>query len=91
MFDYSNMQTKQHGGRKTVRHVKIKDGKGYKKVVYYKNGRKIGTAKKPLHSTEISMSSGGALASASEFLWVTVRELASVSGREEGVEGGAIG
>ena len=55
MFDYSNMQTKQHGGRKTVRHVKIKDGKGYKKVVYYKNGRKIGTSKKPLHSTEISM------------------------------------
>ena len=55
MFDYSNMQTKQHGGRKTVRHVKIKDGKGYKKVVQYKNGRKTGTAKKPLKSAEITM------------------------------------
>ena len=55
MFDYSNTQAHQQGGRKTMRHVKIKDGKGYKKVVHYKNGRKIGTAKKPLKSAEVAM------------------------------------
>lgn len=55
MFEYSNAQAMQSGGTKKVRYVKIKDGKGYKKVVSYKHGRKVGTDKKPLKSAEITM------------------------------------
>lgn len=55
MFEFSNTHVSQQGGKKTVRHVKIKNGKGYKKVTSYKNGKKMGTVKKSLKSDEISM------------------------------------
>ena len=54
-MDYSNEQVTQNGGTKKVRHVKITGKKGYKKVITYRNGRKVGSSKKPLKPTEITM------------------------------------
>ena len=54
-FHFSSTQKYQHGGKKNVRNVTIKNGKGYKKVIYYKNGKLLDSVKKPLKSLEISM------------------------------------
>lgn len=53
-FDYSNSQTHQSGGKKTVRKVVIKKGKGYKSVRYYNNGKLISTVKRGLKPMEVS-------------------------------------
>jgi hypothetical protein len=52
-FNYNNLDTKQHGGKKTVRNVSIKNGKGYKSVSQYKRGKKMFSVKKPLTVLEI--------------------------------------
>ena len=52
-FNYSNMQTCQNGGKKIVRKVLIKKGKGNKSVKYYKSGKLVSTIKRGLKSTEI--------------------------------------
>jgi hypothetical protein len=56
MGSYSNTEVKalQNGG-KIVRKVSIKNGKGYKSVTKYHKGKKIGTAKKPIHKDHISL------------------------------------
>ena len=54
-FHYSNVQHSQHGGKKTVRKVMIKNGKGYKSVSLYTKGKLIKTAKKPLSVGHIEM------------------------------------
>jgi hypothetical protein len=41
------------GGAKVVRKVVIRNGKGYKSVTKYKNGKKIGTAKKRIDKSSI--------------------------------------
>ena len=54
-FKYENTETKlQSGGRKIVRHVSIKNGKGYKSITKYHKGKKIGFAKKSIHPSHIS-------------------------------------
>jgi hypothetical protein len=48
-FIYENTETKSHvGGKKTVRTVSIKNGKGHKSITKYHNGKKIYTVKKPI-------------------------------------------
>jgi hypothetical protein len=53
-FNYSNVQTHQTGGKKTVRKVTIKKGKGHKSVKYYKNGKLVSTVKRGLKPVELA-------------------------------------
>lgn len=53
-FNYSNTQSCQNGGKKIVRKVLIKKGKGNKSVKYYKSGKLVSTIKRGLKSTEIA-------------------------------------
>jgi hypothetical protein len=52
-FSYLNKGIHQKGGRKTVRKVSIKNGKGHKSLTHYKKGKKTFTVKKPLTIIEI--------------------------------------
>jgi len=52
-FSYKNTQNYVIGGKKTVRNVTIKNGKGYKKISEYYRGRHKRTAKKSLKNEEI--------------------------------------
>jgi hypothetical protein len=52
-FDYNNTQVVQSGGKRFVRKVSIKNGKGHKSVKYYKNGRMVSTVKKGLNPVEV--------------------------------------
>jgi hypothetical protein len=53
-FNYENTETKtQFGGKKIVRKVSIKNGKGYKSVTKYHKGKKTGSIKKPIHKSHI--------------------------------------
>ena len=55
-MNYNNTEVKklQNGG-KIVRKVSIKNGKGYKSVTKYYKGKKVGTAKKPIHKDHIGL------------------------------------
>jgi hypothetical protein len=53
-FNYSNTQIHQNGGRKTVRNVVIKKGKGHKTVKYYKNRKLVSTIKRKLKPLEVT-------------------------------------
>jgi hypothetical protein len=52
-YEYSNTEMKyQQDGKKIVRKVYMKNGKGYKSVTKYsKRGKKLSTVKKPIHET----------------------------------------
>jgi len=52
-FNYDNTDVHQNGGRKTVRKVAIKNGKGHKSLSHYKKDKKLFTVKKPLTIIEI--------------------------------------
>ena len=52
-FNYSSIQKHQSGGKKTLKKVTIKRGKGHKSVSYYKKGKMIKTIKKPIHRDHI--------------------------------------
>ena len=54
-FSYVNSQTSIVGGKKTTRKVIIKNGKGYKSLCTYKNGKKCHNKKKHLSKVEIQM------------------------------------
>jgi hypothetical protein len=54
-MDYNNIESKIHGGRKTVRKVCIKNGKGYKMITKYSGGKKVFSVKKPIHETQIDL------------------------------------
>jgi hypothetical protein len=54
-FHFNSQQKHMYGGKKTVRKVNIKNGKGYKSVSYYHKGKHIHTAKKPLSGIEIGL------------------------------------
>jgi hypothetical protein len=55
-FNYQNIEVKtMTGGRKVVRKVSIKNGKGYKSVTKYRKGKKTGTVKKPIHKDHIDL------------------------------------
>ena len=53
-FNYNNTEvTIQSGGKKIVRKVTIKRGKGYKSVTKYNKGKKMSSIKKPIHAHHI--------------------------------------
>lgn len=55
-FNYHNVEIKtQSGGKKLIRKVSIKNGKGYKSVTKYHKGKKQGTVKKILNEAHIQM------------------------------------
>jgi hypothetical protein len=58
-FNYQNTETSKVGGKKIVRKVTIKNGKGIKMVTKYHKGKHVGTAKKPIHGEHILMIASG--------------------------------
>ncbi len=52
-YQYSNVEIKMlPNGRKSVRKVYVKNGKGYKSVTQYsKKGKKLSSTRKPIHET----------------------------------------
>ena len=57
---YSNIEVKMHGGgKKTVRKVYIKNGKGYKTVAKYHRGRRHSYVKKPICESHITLIQNG--------------------------------
>ena len=55
-FNYENTEVKtQKGGKKMVRKVSIKKGKGYKSITNYHKGRKISTSKKPVDKSQVNL------------------------------------
>jgi hypothetical protein len=52
-FNYSNTQKHQTAGKKVVRKVFIKNGKGHKSVKHYKGGKLVSNIKHGLKPTEI--------------------------------------
>lgn len=54
-FVYENTEITKKGGAKTIRKVSIKNGKGYKMVSKYNRGKHVGTSKKPIHESDLSM------------------------------------
>ncbi len=54
-FNYFNTETKMMSGGKTIRKVHIKNGKGYKSVTKYRRGKKVGTAKRPIHKEHVEL------------------------------------
>ena len=54
-FSYVNNQTSIRGGKRTIRKVVIRNGKGYKSLCTYKNGKKCHNKKKHLGKVEIKM------------------------------------
>ena len=54
-FHFTSTQKHQYGGKKTIRHVSIKNGKGHKKVSHYCGNKLAGTVKKSLKKPEIEM------------------------------------
>ena len=52
-FSYCNTGISQNGGRKTIRKVSIKNGKGHKSITQYKKSKKMFSDKKPLSMIEI--------------------------------------
>ena len=56
MSNYQNTEVvHQTGGRKTVRRVSIKGGKGKKSVTYYRRGKRLGSVIKPLNPAHIPL------------------------------------
>ena len=58
-LNYENTETTKIGGKKTVRKVIIRNGKGVKMVTKYHKGKHLGTAKKPIHQQHILMIASG--------------------------------
>lgn len=55
-FDYVNIQKHMIGGKKITRKVIIKNGKGYKSICSYRNGKKCyNTKKQPLTKSDVQM------------------------------------
>lgn len=53
-YAYSNVEIKMlPNGRKTVRKVYVKNGKGYKTVTKYRRGRKLSSVKRKIHVDHI--------------------------------------
>jgi len=54
-YHFSSVQKHQSGGKKTVRRVQIKNGKGHKSISYYNSGKLVKTAKRGLNNLEMGM------------------------------------
>ena len=54
--NYENSEVRHmQGGGKIVRKVSIKNGKGFKSVTKYHKGKKVGSAKKPIHKDDMNL------------------------------------
>lgn len=58
-FVYENVEIKSVGDTKTIREVKVKNGKGYKTVSKYRNGHRVSKVRKPIKSLHMKMIKGG--------------------------------
>lgn len=54
-YNYSNIQTKQIGGKKITHKVYIKGRNGYKSISHFSKGKHIKTMKKPLSISHINL------------------------------------
>ena len=54
-FCYHGTEILQKNGIKTIRKVSVKNGKGYKSVTQYRNGKRIGTIKKRIHGGHMNL------------------------------------
>lgn len=54
-FSYECVEKSQHGGKKVVRKVTVKRGKGTKSVTVYNKGRKTRHVKKQIHDDHIDL------------------------------------
>jgi len=54
-YKFSSTQKIMKGGKKIVKNVTIKNGKGHKKVTHFSRGKKRLSIKKPLTITEIEI------------------------------------
>lgn len=60
MTDYKNTETRIYGGgKKVVRKVSIKNGKGYKRVLSYRRGKKVSDVKMPISPEHIQKIQSG--------------------------------
>lgn len=58
-FGYESIDIIKNGNSKTIRKVSVKNGKGYKSVSKFKNGKHLGTTKKKIHDDHIPLIKGG--------------------------------
>jgi len=54
-FHFHSKQHCQHGGKKTVRQVSIKNGKGHKSIVYYDQNKMVAKASEKLKQGEVEL------------------------------------
>jgi len=54
-FHFHSKQHCQHGGKKTVRQVSIKNGKGHKSIVYYDQNKMVAKASEKLKQGEVQL------------------------------------
>ena len=54
-FNYENIETKMKGGKKIVRKISIRNGKGHKSITKYHKNKKINTVKKTLKKAHINL------------------------------------
>ena len=53
---YDNVEViQQGGGRKKVRRVTIRGGKGKKSVSYYRRGKRVETVSQPIHPVHVGL------------------------------------
>lgn len=54
-YKYSNIQSKQSGGKRITHKVYIQNNKGYKSISHYSKGKHVRTIKKPISKSHIQM------------------------------------
>ena len=54
-FNYENTEIKMKGGKKVVRKVSIKNGKGHKSITKYHKNKKMNTIQKTLKKAHIKL------------------------------------
>jgi hypothetical protein len=57
--NYYNKDVRVANGKKTVRVVSVKNGRGYKSVTKYRGKKRVGTVKKRIHDDHIQLIGGG--------------------------------
>ena len=62
-FSYESKDIITKGNKKTIRKVSVKNGKGFKMVSNYVNGKHIGSSKKPIMEDHIGLIKGGSFIS----------------------------
>jgi hypothetical protein len=58
-YNYYNKDVRVANGKKTVRVVSVKNGRGYKSVTKYRGKKRLGTVKKRIHDDHIQLIGGG--------------------------------